>query len=166
MGVLKKTLLLLFLCVFLGDISLCFSSKLYVVYMGSKDSDEHPDEILRQNHQMLTAIHKGSIEQAKTSHVYSYRHGFKGFAAKLTEAQASEISKMPGVVSVFPNTKRSLHTTHSWDFMGLSDDETMEIPGFSTKNQINVIIGFIDTGGFSVPFALIILNSSNLFRVR
>lgn len=33
-----------------------------------------------------------SVEQAKTSHVYSYRHGFKGFAAKLTEKQASEIS--------------------------------------------------------------------------
>ncbi|KAM3361504.1 subtilisin-like serine-protease S [Capsicum galapagoense] len=146
MGVSEKTLFLLFLCVFLGHISLCFSSKLYVVYMGSKDNDEHPDEILRQNHQMLTAIHRGNVEQAKTSHVYSYRHGFKGFAAKLTEAQASEISKMPGVVSVFPNTKRNLHTTHSWDFMGLSDDETMEIPGFSTKNQVNVIIGFIDTG--------------------
>ncbi|KAJ8567746.1 hypothetical protein K7X08_019954 [Anisodus acutangulus] len=146
MGVSKKTLLLLFLCVFLGDISFCFSSKLYVVYMGSKDNDELPNEIVRQNHQMLTAIHRGNVEQAKTSHIYSYRHGFKGFAAKLTEAQASEISKMPGVVSVFPNTKRNLHTTHSWDFMGLSGDETMEIPGFSTKNQVNVIIGFIDTG--------------------
>ncbi|CAN4081781.1 unnamed protein product [Withania somnifera] len=146
MGVSQNALLLLFLCVFLGQISLCFSSKLYVVYMGSKDNDEHPDEILRQNHQMLTAIHGGNVEQAKTSHVYSYRHGFKGFAAKLSEAQASEISKMPGVVSVFPNTKRNLHTTHSWDFMGLSGDETMEIPGFSTKNQVNVIIGFIDTG--------------------
>ncbi|XP_060192912.1 subtilisin-like serine-protease S [Lycium barbarum] len=146
MGVSKKTLLLLYLCVFLGEISLCLSSKLYVVYMGSKENDEHPDDILRQNHQMLTVIHRGNVEQAKTSHVYSYRHGFKGFAAKLTETQASEISKMPGVVSVFPNTKRNLHTTHSWDFMGLSDDETMEIPGFSTKNQVNVIIGFIDTG--------------------
>lgn len=53
---------------------------------------------------------------------------------------------MPGVVSVFPNKKRSLHTTHSWDFMGLNGEETMEIPGYSTKNQVNVIIGFIDTG--------------------
>lgn len=50
------------------------------------------------------------------------------------------------MVSVFPNEKRSLHTTHSWDFMGLSVDEEMEIPGFATKNQENVIIGFIDTG--------------------
>lgn len=70
---------------------------------------------------------------------------------------------MPGVVSVFPNTKRNLHTTHSWDFMGLSDDETMEIPGFSTKNQVNVIIGFIDTGDFSCSTSSSYLNCSNLF---
>lgn len=55
-------------------------------------------------------------------------------------------TEMPGVVSVFPNRRRTLHTTHSWDFMGLSGEETMEIPGYSTKNQVNVIIGFIDTG--------------------
>lgn len=59
---------------------------------------------------------------------------------------------MPGVVSVFPNTRRSLHTTHSWDFMGLLGEETMEVPGYSTKNQVNVIIGFIDTGNIIVRF--------------
>ncbi|XP_028110697.1 cucumisin-like [Camellia sinensis] len=53
---------------------------------------------------------------------------------------------MPGVVSVFPNNRRRLHTTHSWDFMGLLGEETMEIPGYSTKNQVNVVIGFIDIG--------------------
>jgi hypothetical protein len=53
---------------------------------------------------------------------------------------------MPGVVSVFRNTKRNLHTTHSWDFMGLSINAEAEIPGLSTKNQENAIIGFIDTG--------------------
>lgn len=115
------------------------------------------------------------MEQAQASHVYSYKHSFRGFAAKLTDQQAYQIAgkllampnifqmlfisfsgitdisifvttEMPGVVSVFPNTKRRLHTTHSWDFMGLMGEEAMEIPGFSTKNQVNVIIGFIDTG--------------------
>ncbi|XP_052196829.1 subtilisin-like serine-protease S [Diospyros lotus] len=137
--------LCLFLCVFLARLGLCFASKVYVVYMGSRGGDG-PEQILRQNHQILTDIHGGRAEQAKESHVYSYRHGFRGFAAKLTKNQASEIAKMPGVVSVFPNQKRRLHTTHSWDFMGLLGEETMEIPGFSTKNQVNVIMGFIDTG--------------------
>ncbi|CAK8577642.1 unnamed protein product [Lathyrus sativus] len=38
------------------------------------------------------------------------------------------------------------HTTHSWDFMELLDDKTMENMGYSNKNQANVIIGIIDTG--------------------
>ncbi|KAK3003128.1 hypothetical protein RJ639_019126 [Escallonia herrerae] len=72
---------------------MCASSKVYVVYMGSKDGGaDNRDEILRQNHQMLTAVHKGSVEQAKASHLYSYRHGFRGFAAKLTEDQASQMA--------------------------------------------------------------------------
>ncbi|XP_057968572.1 subtilisin-like serine-protease S [Malania oleifera] len=117
----------------------------YAVYMGGRTTDD-AREILRQNHQMLIAVHGGSIERARASHVYSYTHGFRGFAAKLTEQQASEIAEMPGVVSVFPNSKRRLHTTHSWNYMGLEDNESMEIPGHSTENQHNVIIGFIDTG--------------------
>lgn len=60
--------------------------------------------------------------------------------------ESFKYAEMPGVVSVFPNMKRSLHTTHSWDFMGLVSDEDMEISGLSTKNQEDVIIGVIDTG--------------------
>ncbi|KAI5571919.1 hypothetical protein BDE02_11G127600 [Populus trichocarpa] len=135
----------LFLAVFGAQVGICFSSKVYVVYMGSKSGDD-PDDVLSQNHLMLASVHGGSIEQAQASHLYSYRHGFRGFAAKLTDEQASQIAQMPGVVSVFPNLKRKLHTTRSWDFMGLLGEETMEIPGHSTKNQVNVIIGFIDTG--------------------
>ncbi|KAB2634243.1 subtilisin-like protease SBT5.4 [Pyrus ussuriensis x Pyrus communis] len=140
-----SSVLLLFLCVLAAEISICLSSKVYVVYMGSKNGED-PDEILTQNHEMLAFVHTGSMEEARASHLYSYRHGFRGFAAKLTDLQAFQISKMPGVVSVFPNSKRSLHTTHSWDFMGLLGEETMEIIGYSTKNQVDVIVGFIDTG--------------------
>lgn len=111
-----------------------------------------------------------SHEEAQASHVYSYVHGFKGIAAKLTYEKALEMASkyenilsnfpkldfvffslelkytgMPGVVSVFPNLKRNLHTTHSWDYMGTLNDEAMEVPGYSTKNQENIIIGFIDT---------------------
>ncbi|CAH9124269.1 unnamed protein product, partial [Cuscuta epithymum] len=95
---------------------------------------------------MLTSIHGGRGEEAKASHVYSCTNGFNGFAAKLTPDQATEIAKMPAVVYVFPNAKRILHTTRSWDFLGLGVQETMEVPSFSTENQVNVIIGFSDTG--------------------
>jgi len=35
--------------------------QVYVVYMGSK-SGEHPDDVLRENHQMLAAVHSGRSE--------------------------------------------------------------------------------------------------------
>ncbi|KVH92136.1 Peptidase S8/S53 domain-containing protein [Cynara cardunculus var. scolymus] len=135
----------LFICVSLAHITIFTSAKVYVVYMGGNDSDD-PDEILMKNHQMLASVHSGSVEEAHASHLYTYKHGFRGFAAKLTDDQALQIAEMPGVVSVFENKIRRLHTTHSWDFIGLAGEETMEIPGFSTKDQVNVIIGFIDTG--------------------
>ncbi|KAK4270047.1 hypothetical protein QN277_023133 [Acacia crassicarpa] len=141
----RTAIAFLFLAVIAAETRFCFSSKVYVVYMGSK-TGEDPDVILKQHHQMLTSVHRGSVEEAQASHVYSYRHGFRGFAAKLTDEQASQISDMPGVVSVFPNSKRILHTTHSWDFMGLPDDNSMKIFGHSTRNQADVIVGIIDTG--------------------
>lgn len=97
--------------------------------MGSKTNGT-PDEILRQNHQMLSAVHQGrsvkgyfnsllcflriglfclcsfcqfispktlvsdSMEKAQASHVYSYRHGFRGFAARLTEEQVAAMASM------------------------------------------------------------------------
>lgn len=37
-----------------------FVLQLYVVYMGSRGSDG-PDEVLRQNHQILTTLHRGRL---------------------------------------------------------------------------------------------------------
>ncbi|XP_052159504.1 subtilisin-like serine-protease S [Oryza glaberrima] len=135
--------------VLLGEFcSSCSCAQVYVVYMGKglQGSTENRHDMLRLHHQMLTAVHDGSMEKAEASHVYTYSNGFQGFAAKLNKQQAMKLANMPGVISVFPNTKRSLHTTHSWDFMGLSVDAAAELPELSSKNQENVIIGFIDTG--------------------
>lgn len=41
--------------------------QVYVVYMGSRGSDEDPDEILRQNHQMLTSIQQGRSISSSSS---------------------------------------------------------------------------------------------------
>lgn len=57
-------------------------------------------------------------------------------------------SEHPKVVSVIPNTFSQLHTTHSWEFLGLNST-----PGGSTSSlweQANygedVIIANLDTG--------------------
>nr|CAB3470903.1 unnamed protein product [Digitaria exilis] len=145
----RAVFFLLLSLVLLGDLCCCSCSQVYVVYMGKGlqgDSDRQHDDVIRLHNQMLTAVHDGSLEKAQASHVYTYSSSFQGFAAKLNKEQATKLAEMPGVVSVFPNTKRRLHTTRSWDFMGLSTNAEGEVPGLSTKNQENVIVGFIDTG--------------------
>eukprot|EP00258_Populus_trichocarpa_P009604 XP_002316253.3 cucumisin [Populus trichocarpa] len=47
---------------------------------------------------------------------------------------------MSSVVSVFPNRKKKLHTTRSWDFMGFSQ----EVQRTNVEN--NIIVGMLDTG--------------------
>lgn len=46
---------------------------------------------------------------------------------------------MEGTVSVFPNEKKQLHTTKSWDFIGFSKNVSR------TTFENEVIIGMLDT---------------------
>ncbi|KAF8413088.1 hypothetical protein HHK36_001064 [Tetracentron sinense] len=54
--------------------------------------------------------------------------------------QKKKLQEMEGVVSVLPNTVLKLHTTRSWEFLGLTDSHV----GGSYGGDI--IIGVIDTG--------------------
>nr|GEY77006.1 subtilisin-like protease SBT4.14 [Tanacetum cinerariifolium] len=56
---------------------------------------------------------------AKASHVYSYTKSINAFESKLADPEARELSGMDGVQSVILNQNRRLHTTRSWDFIGL-----------------------------------------------
>jgi len=53
----------------------------------------------------------------------------------------------PSVISVFLNKKRKLHTTHSWNFLGLERNGGFPPQSIwrKTKGE-DVIIGNIDTG--------------------
>ncbi|CAL4992326.1 unnamed protein product [Urochloa decumbens] len=118
---------------------------IYVVYMGKKQHDD-PSMVTASHHAVLTSI-LGSKDEALKSIIYSYKHGFSGFAAKLTERQAEELKKYPGVVSVKPNTYHKLQTTRSWDFLGLSYDQPSS-SGLLKKAKYgeDVIVGIIDSG--------------------
>ncbi|XP_054796517.1 cucumisin-like isoform X2 [Prosopis cineraria] len=50
------------------------------------------------------------------------------------------MSRLDGVVSVFPNLKRQLHTTRSWDFIGFPQNVQR------ATTESDVIIGVLDTG--------------------
>ncbi|KAI3458640.1 hypothetical protein Pfo_015303 [Paulownia fortunei] len=123
--------------------------KVYVVYIGDRPKGEL--SATAQHMSMLQAT-LGS-KRATESWLYSYKRSFNGFVAKLTEEEKKKIAR---VVSVFPSTKKQLHTTRSWDFMGFPVNVQR------TKTESDTIVGMLDSGiwpesasfndeGFSAP---------------
>ncbi|KAL8093519.1 hypothetical protein AgCh_035404 [Apium graveolens] len=107
----------------------------YIVYMGDRlKADLHGP-----------SIHRRMVEQVlgsntSSSLLYSYTRSFNGFVAKLSSEEMLQVAAMNGVVSVFPNGKKQLHTTRTWEFMGFPQ-QTDKI-----NTGSDVIIGVIDTG--------------------
>ncbi|CAK9316959.1 unnamed protein product [Citrullus colocynthis] len=113
------------------------SQKTYIVYMGS-----HPKGKVSTSSHHIRLL-KETIGSTFPPHslLHSYKRSFNGFVAKLTEAEARKVSEMEGVISVFPNGKKQLHTTRSWDFMGFSE-QVKRVPAVES----NVIVGVFDSG--------------------
>ncbi|CAH2070604.1 unnamed protein product [Thlaspi arvense] len=118
----------------------CQHKQVYVVYMGSLPSRL---EYTPMSHHMSILQEVTGESSIEGRLVRSYKRSFNGFAARLTHSERERIAKMEGVVSVFLSKKLQIHTTLSWDFMGLRE-------GKKTKRNLAVesdtIIGVLDTG--------------------
>ncbi|KAG9440465.1 hypothetical protein H6P81_020630 [Aristolochia fimbriata] len=122
--------------------ALCQSDKkIHVVYMGARVEDGVP-AVSSLHHNTMLENALGSTAAVEESLIYSYK-SFNGFAAKLTDEEAARFAGMEGVVSVIPNRVFKLHTTRSWDFMGLP---RMQKSGGSSGNQGDIIVALLDTG--------------------
>ncbi|XP_010436973.1 PREDICTED: subtilisin-like protease SBT3.9 isoform X1 [Camelina sativa] len=119
------------------------NTKVYVVYLGKMTHDD-PESATDSHHHLLWPL-LGSKKAVHDSIVYSYRHGFSGFAAKLTESQAQQISELPEVVQVTPNTLYELTTTRTWDYLGLSPGNSESLLHKANMGS-PVIVGVIDSG--------------------
>ncbi|EXB64619.1 Subtilisin-like protease [Morus notabilis] len=154
MGLLKPSTIIQFLILFsLLHIPALAAKQPYIVYLGShahgpKITEADLDRVADSHYELLSSF-LGSKEKAKESIFLSYKRNINGFAAFLEEEEAAQIAKHPGVVSVFLNQGRKLHTTHSWNFMMLEDQK-----GFPIRNSIwrkakfgkDTIIANLDTG--------------------
>ncbi|OMO87388.1 hypothetical protein CCACVL1_09097 [Corchorus capsularis] len=124
----------------------------YIVYMGAAPSKKG---VLRDDHAQLV---NSLLKRNKNALVQSYKHGFSGFAAVLSETEAKSLAKKPGVVSVFPDPVLELHTTRSWDFLKLqtsvviTSNPNSDSDANSTTQDSGAIIGILDTGETCSPF--------------
>lgn len=111
----------------------------YIVYLG-----DHPvlntDSAVQTHVDVLSSV-KESYVDAKESMVYSYTKSFNAFAAKLSKDEANKLSSMDRVLSVFPNRYHKLHTTRSWDFIGLPLQAKRQL-----KTESDIVVGLLDTG--------------------
>ncbi|KAJ4828047.1 hypothetical protein Tsubulata_028119 [Turnera subulata] len=135
-------MLLLFLTITLVH-GATMDRKLYIVYMGEHS---HPDSesVIKANHEMLTTV-TGSFDAAQEVAIHHYTKSFRGFSAKLTQVQAQQLAESHSVVSVFESRMNKLHTTHSWDFLGLNSHYQSHRPSMVSR-AANVIVGVVDTG--------------------
>ncbi|XP_057962162.1 subtilisin-like protease SBT5.3 [Malania oleifera] len=125
----------------------------YVVYMrGHSHRKESPlfdkNQITESHYRFLGSL-LGSEVRAEDAIFYSYSRHINGFAALLEEEEATKIANHPKVVSVFPDSARKLHTTRSWSFMGLNNDNNLgPSRNFWKKARYgeDTIIGNLDTG--------------------
>ncbi|XP_062225103.1 subtilisin-like protease SBT3.5 [Phragmites australis] len=119
------------------------AKKLHIVYLGERQHED-ADLVTASHHDFLASV-LGSKEAAAESIIYSYKHGFSGFSAMLTESHATKIRGLPGVVSVRINQMHNTHTTRSWDFMGLPYNQPNGLLA-NAKMGDDIIIGIIDSG--------------------
>ncbi|KAK4765526.1 hypothetical protein SAY86_026616 [Trapa natans] len=105
------------------------------------------DSLTAQHLKLLNEVLGGetrSTLSASASLVRSYSRSFNGFVAKLTQKEADKLASRKEVFSVFPRQTLHLHTTRSWDFLGL----TKKVKRTPTVES-NIIIGVLDTGADS-----------------
>ncbi|XP_031111169.1 subtilisin-like protease SBT3.18 [Ipomoea triloba] len=132
------------------SVSLCVvhsmpTTHVYLVYLGHH---QNQDPVLTSRyHLRLLATVFTRKEDAEEAMVYSYKHGLSGFSAKLNSSQAAALAGKKGVISVFKSKSLELHTTRSWDFLGLTLDYDSHgrIP-LQLVHGDEIVVGVLDTG--------------------
>ncbi|KAG0605593.1 hypothetical protein M758_9G071600 [Ceratodon purpureus] len=123
-------------------------SKTYIIHTVKNNThldvmDKHAwyTELMAGAQQLLADDHPD--DGMDTLH-HVYHHVLNGFSARLTPEQADFMATLPCVIAVYPDRIRQAQTTHTPEFLGLSDEDSELWP--ESKYGENVIIGVVDTG--------------------
>ncbi|XP_076925474.1 subtilisin-like protease SBT1.4 [Bidens hawaiensis] len=132
-------LLLLFIISFT---SLTQSIKINTYIIHASKSDK-PNTFSTHHHWYSSVLGSVLSENQQPEILYTYERSVNGFSARLTRSQASQLRRLPGILSVIPDRKRTLHTTHTPNFLGLADTYGLWP---NSEYGDDVIIGVLDTG--------------------
>ncbi|KEH26821.1 subtilisin-like serine endopeptidase family protein [Medicago truncatula] len=136
-------LLLLLVSITSFSVTCCYSAseddlmQTYIVYTGNSIKDESSSLLLHYENLLQQVVDSNQMPKPILQH---YKRSFNGFVANLTKKEADRMAGLDGVVSVFPNKKRKLLTTKSWDFIGFPQNVQRE------NYESDVIVGVIDSG--------------------
>ncbi|VVB12216.1 unnamed protein product [Arabis nemorensis] len=120
----------------------------YIFYLGERKHDDRK-LVIRSHLEILKSV-RGSFKAAMKSLVYSYNHGFSGFAAKLKPAEAEILKNHPEVIIFLENRKLEMQTTQTWDYLGLFSTPTSSKGLLHETNMgSGAIMGVIDSGIWS-----------------
>ncbi|XP_019194382.1 PREDICTED: subtilisin-like protease SBT1.4 [Ipomoea nil] len=136
------TFLFIFLC--LVSVKLSTSSENQETFIVFTSKSKKPHLFSTHNDWYSSIIDRLSpLSHHPSQLLYTYDRVAHGFSARLTPSQASELRNIPGVISVLPDQARQLHTTHSPEFLGLTESSGLWP---SSDYGDDVIVGVLDSG--------------------
>jgi hypothetical protein len=95
----------------------------------------------------LNGKHADAAAAVGAEKFYDYTYSFNGFAAKMSEAQATKLASLSGVMDVSKDVLMQPTTSTSPTFLGLdAADGLWQKAGGVSKAGENVIVGIVDTG--------------------
>ncbi|KAL4388079.1 hypothetical protein GQ457_09G005370 [Hibiscus cannabinus] len=132
-----------------------FLSLFFIPFSSSSSSDRpqnfiihvsrsHKPSLFSSHHHWYSSILRSLPPSPHpTKLLYSYQLAINGFSARLSASQANKLRQLPGIVSVIPDQVRHIHTTHTPNFLGLSDGVGI---WQNSHYGDGIIIGVLDTG--------------------
>ncbi|MCJ7659109.1 MAG: S8 family serine peptidase [Anaerolineales bacterium] len=91
----------------------------------------------------LTTKHNEALSKAGGQMIYNYSYSYNGFAAAMSVAQANKLASVEGVLAVSGDELRTVDTSTTPDFLGLTADGGLWDMGYTGED---IIIGDVDSG--------------------